>query len=75
MFELTPADRSLLSWIHQVGVRASNLSVKFLHGNLIVQCQSVEDAAQLWEKRSILEMPGKELCFQVNGNFYVGATL
>lgn len=75
MFELNATDKSLLSWVHQVGVPVESLSLQFNQGNLIVQCQSIEDATRLWEQRSLLHLPGKELCFRVNGTFYVGATL
>jgi hypothetical protein len=75
MFELTPADYSLLAWVHQSGVSAHNLSLRFHQGNLIVHCATLEDAVALWELRSCLQMPGKEVCFQVNGTFYVGATM
>lgn len=75
MSELTSADTSLLSWVHQSGVSAHTLSVRFHPGSLVVQCQSLDDAAMLWETRSRLQMPGRELCFRVNGVFYVGAMM
>jgi len=75
MVELTPADHSLLSWVSQTGISAHSLAFSFYHHNLIVHCQSVEDATKLWETRTILQMPGQELCFRVDDTFYISATL
>ncbi|MGI0489387.1 hypothetical protein ACN4EK_28565 [Pantanalinema rosaneae CENA516] len=75
MLELTAADYSLLSWVYQSGVSPHSLSLRFQHDSLIVQCQTIEEAMKLWEQRSLLQMPGKELCFRVNGTFYIGATI
>lgn len=75
MLELTPADYSLLAWIQQAGVSAHSLLLRFQHDSLIVHCQTLEVAVKLWEQRSCLQMPGKELCFRVNGIFYIGATI
>ncbi|MBL1177375.1 hypothetical protein [Pantanalinema sp. GBBB05] len=75
MLELNAADYSLLSWVQQAGVSAHSLSVRFQHDSLIVHCQTLEVAMRLWELRSCLQMPGKDLCFQVNGVFYIGATI
>lgn len=75
MFELNTADYSLLSWVYQAGISAHSLSIRFHPGSLVVNCKTVEQAMQLWEQRSRLQMPGKELCFRVNGTFYVGATM
>jgi len=75
MFDLTPADYSLLSWIQQSGVTAHSLSIRFHLGSLIVQCQTLEDATKLWELRSILQLSGIELCFRVNGVFYLATAI
>ncbi|HEY9623125.1 MAG TPA: hypothetical protein V6C78_22405 [Crinalium sp.] len=75
MFELDASDYSLLSWVYQSGVSVHSLSIRFHQGSLIVNCQTLEEAVKLWETRSRLHMPGRELCFQVNGTFYVGATI
>lgn len=75
MLEITAADYSLLSWVQQADVPAHSLSIRFNQRSLVVHCQTLEEAGQLWDKRSILQMPGMELCFRVNGTFYVGAAL
>jgi hypothetical protein len=75
MLELNAADYSLLAWVQQAGVSAHALSIRFHSGSLIVNCQTLEEAVQLWEGRSCLQMPDRELCFRVNGTLYVGATL
>ncbi|MBD2321509.1 hypothetical protein H6G23_07370 [Desertifilum sp. FACHB-866] len=75
MFDLTAADYSLLSWILRSGVAADSLSICFHPGCLMVQCQTLEDATQLWELRSILQLGSIELCFQVNGVFYLATAL
>lgn len=75
MLELTAADYSLLSWIQQAEVSAHSLSIRFHQNTLVVQCQTIEAAVKLWEARSTLQMPGTELCFRVNGTFYVGAKI
>lgn len=75
MVELTPADYSLLSWVQQSGVSAHAIALRFHHDTLIANCQAIEDAMKLWDKRDILQMPGKELCFRVNDTFYIGATM
>lgn len=75
MFDLTAADYSLLSWIQQSGIAAHSLSLRFHLGSLIVQCQTLEDATKLWELRSILQLGSIELCFQVNGVFYMATAI
>jgi hypothetical protein len=75
MFDLTAADYSLLSWIHQSGVAAHSLSICFHPGCLMVQCQTLEDATKLWELRSILQRTDIELCFRVNGVFYMATAI
>jgi hypothetical protein len=75
MVELNAADYSLLAWVHQAGVPADSLSIRFQQDNLIVNCETIEEAMKLWEMRSLLQMPGTELCFRVNGTLYVGATM
>ena len=75
MFDLTAADYSLLSWVQQSGVAAHALSLRFHPGCLMVQCQTLEDATKLWERRSILQLSGIELCFRVNGVFYMAAAI
>ncbi|HEY9658922.1 MAG TPA: hypothetical protein V6C65_10755 [Allocoleopsis sp.] len=75
MLDLTPADYSLLSWVYQAGVSAQSLSIRFHHHTLVVQCQTTQEAVKLWERRSILQMPGTELCFRVKDTFYVGAAI
>jgi len=75
MSELTSADYSLLAWLQQSGVSAQALSIHFQRGGLMVQCQTLEDATKLWETRSTLQMPGMEVCFRVNGVFYVAAAI
>ena len=74
-FELTAADFSLLSWVYQSGISAHSLSIQFHQDSLVAHCQTLEEAMKLWEKRSILQMPGKELCFQVDGKVYVGSAM
>ena len=75
MFDLTAADYSLLSWIQQSGVAAHSLSLRFHQGCLMVQCQTLEDATKLWELRSILQLESTELCFRVNGIFYLATAI
>ncbi|MBD2183564.1 hypothetical protein H6S82_30585 [Planktothrix sp. FACHB-1355] len=75
MFDLTAADYSLLSWIQQSGIPAHSLSLRFHPGCLMVQCQTIEDATKLWERRSILQLSGIELCFRVNGVFYLATAI
>lgn len=75
MFELNAADYSLLAWVYHANIPAHSLSLRFHAGSLMVHCQTIEAAMKLWETRSNLQMPGRELCFKVNGTFYVGATL
>ncbi|MFB2937573.1 hypothetical protein ACE1B6_20180 [Aerosakkonemataceae cyanobacterium BLCC-F154] len=75
MFDLTAADYSLLSWIQQSGVAAHSLSIGFRPGCLMVQCQTLEDATKLWELRSILQQTDIELCFRVNGVFYMATAI
>ncbi len=75
MVELNSADYSLLSWVQQSEIPAHALSIRFLQGSLIVQCETLEQAAKLWETQSILQMPERELCFRVNDTLYVGALM
>lgn len=75
MFELNATDYSLLAWVQQSAISVHNLSIRFLPGSLIVQCQTLEQAVKLWEQRSILQLSGQELCFQVDGTVYVEASL
>lgn len=75
MFELNAADYSLLSWIQQAGVPVHSLSVRFHPGCLMVHCQTLEQAMRLWEKRSNLQIGQKDLCFRVDDQVYVGATM
>ncbi|HIK14070.1 MAG TPA: hypothetical protein IGS53_02025 [Leptolyngbyaceae cyanobacterium M33_DOE_097] len=75
MSELNATDFSLLSWVQQAGVSAHAFSVRFCPGSLVVNCYTLEDAVKLWESRSLLQISGMELCFQVNGTFYVGAVV
>jgi len=75
MFELNATDLSLLSWVQQASVSAHDLSVRFCPGSLVVNCCTLEDAVKLWEVRSLLRISSMELCFQVNGTFYVGAVV
>lgn len=75
MFELNATDYSLLAWVQQSAISGHDLSIRFLQGSLIVQCQTLEQAVKLWEQRSILQLSGQELCFRVDGTVYVGASL
>lgn len=75
MFNLTAADYSLLSWVQQSGIAADSLSICFHPGCLMVQCQTLLDATKLWELRSILQLSDIELCFRVNGVFYMATTI
>lgn len=75
MTELNAADYSLLSWVQRAAIPAHALSIRFHQDTLIINCQTLEEAVKLWETRSILQLPGYELCFRVNDVFYVGATL
>lgn len=75
MLELNATDYSLLSWVQQAGISAHSLSIRFIQGSLMVNCKTFEEAVSLWEKRSVLHLPGMELCFRVNGTVFVGAAL
>lgn len=75
MFELNATDYSLLVWVEQSAISAHDLSIRFLQGSLIVQCQTLEQAVKLWEKRSLLHLSDRELCFRVEDVVYVGAVL
>jgi hypothetical protein len=72
--ELNAADYSLISWIQRAEIPIHSLSIQFHPHCLMVQCQTLEAAIKLWETRSSLHIPQKEVCFCVNGTFYIGAT-
>jgi len=75
MSELNATDFSLLSWVQHAGISAHVLSVRFCLGSLVVNCRTLEDAVKLWESRSLLQISGMELCFQVNGTVYASAVV
>lgn len=75
MLELNAIDYSLLTWVQQAAVPAHALSIRFHPGCLVVHCQTLEQAIQLWETRATLQMSGQELCFHVDDTLYVGSAM